>query len=224
MKNLFFITAVVCTAVFSALGQRTSGQVSYDIFVSTDDPQVQSWADNMEGSILELYFHDGKIKSEMFMGDFMTTVTTHHEDNDTALVLLDGMMGQIAMKRTEDDLSDEEKLALSKRDVELVDETKEIMGYECKKAIITGADDKESVVWYTTEIVPEYRGGQYLYEDIPGVPLEIHSSWGKMDLKMVAFDYRKKIRKPEKVFSMEIPGGYVLKTAEEMKQMRQGRQ
>lgn len=224
MKNLFLITAFLITAVFSVYGQRTSGQVSYDIFVSTDDPQVQSWAENMEGSILELYFHDGKIKSEMFMGDFMTRVTTHHKGNDTALVLLDGPMGQIAMKSTEDDMSDEQKLAMSKRDVELVDETKEIMGYECKKVIITGADDKESIVWYTTEIVPEYRGGQYLYEDIPGVPLEINSSWGKMDLKMVAFDYRKKIRKPEKVFSMEIPSGYVLKTAEEMKQMRQGRQ
>jgi hypothetical protein len=62
-----------------------------------------------------------------------------------------------------------------------------------------------------------------MYEDIPGVPLEINSSWGKMDLKMVAFEYGKKVRKPEKVFSMEVPNGFVLKTPEEMKQMRQGR-
>lgn len=210
-------------AVFSVVGQKKSGQISYDVFVSTDDAQAKSWAEKMEGSILELYFHDGKIKSELFMGDFMTTTTISYKDKDTALVLLDGVMGQIAMKSTEDDMSDEQKLAMSKRDVELVDETKEIMGYECKKAIVTGADDKESVIWYTMDIVPDYRESQYMYEDIPGVPLEINSSWGKMDLRMVAFDYRKKIRKPEKVFSMEIPGGFVLKTAEEMKEMRQGR-
>lgn len=224
MKKTMMLTAVLLAAVFSAYGQRTSGQVSYDVFVSADDPEVQSWAENMEGSILELYFHEGKVKSELFMGDFMSTTTTIEQGNDTALVLLDGMMGQIAMKSTEEDMSEEQRLAMSKRDVELVDETKEIMGYECKKAIVTGADDKEMIIWYTTEIVPAYREGQYLYEDIPGVPLEIHSSWGKMNLKMVAFEYNKKIRKPEKVFSMEIPSGYVLKTAEEMKQMRGGRQ
>lgn len=224
MKKTMMLTAVLLAAVFSAYGQRTSGQVSYDVFVSADDPEVQSWAENMEGSILELYFHEGKVKSELFMGDFMSTTTTIEQGNDTALVLLDGMMGQIAMKSTEEDMSEEQRLAMSKRDVELVDETKEIMGYECKKAIVTGADDKETIIWYTTEIVPAYREGQYLYEDIPGVPLEIHSSWGKMNLKMVAFEYNKKIRKPEKVFSMEIPSGYVLKTAEEMKQMRGGRQ
>lgn len=223
MNKLIFTTAVLATAVFSVFGQKTSGQVSYDVFVSTDDPQTQSYISNMEGSMLELYFHDGKIKSELFMGEFMTTSTISHKGKDTALVLLDGMMGQIAMKSTEDDMSDEQKLAMSKRDVELVDETKEIMGYECKKAIVTGADDKEAVIWYTTEIVPSYRDGQYMYEDIPGVPLEINSSWGKMDLQMVAFEFKKKIKKPEKVFSMEVPNGFVLRTAEEMKQMRQGR-
>ena len=223
MNKLIFTTAVFFTAVFSVFGQKTSGQVSYDVFVSSDDPQTQSYIGNREGSILELFFHERKINSELFMGEFMTTTTISHENKDTVLVLLDGMMGQIAMKSTEDDMSDEQKLAMSKRDVELVDETKEIMGYDCKKAIVTGADDKEAVVWYTTEIVPSYRGGQYMYEDIPGVPLEINSSWGKMDLKMVAFEYKKKIKKPEKVFSLEVPNGFVLRTAEEMKQMRQGR-
>ncbi len=223
MNKLIIITAVFFTAVFSVFGQKTSGQVSYDVFVTTDDPQAQSYVSNMEGSILELYFHEGKIKSELFMGELITTTTVSEKDEDTVLVLVDGMMGQIAMKTTENDMSDEQKLAMSKRDVELVDESKEIMGYECKKAIVTGADDKESVIWYTTEIVPSYRGGQYMYEDIPGVPLEINSSWGKMDLKMVAFEYKKKIKKPEKVFSKEVPSGFVLRTAEEMKQMRRGR-
>lgn len=223
MNKFIFTTAVIFTSVFSIFGQKTSGQISFDVFVSSDDPQTQSYIGNMEGSILELFFHEGKIKSELFMGEFMTTTTISHEDKDTALVLLDGMMGQIAMKSTEDDMSDEQKLAMSKRDVELVDETKEIMGYQCKKAIVTGADDKEAEIWYTTEIVPSYRGGQYMYEDIPGVPLEINSSWGKMDLKMVAFEYKKKVKKPEKVFSLEVPNGFVLRTAEEMEEMRKGR-
>jgi GLPGLI family protein len=127
------------------------------------------------------------------------------------------------MKTTLDDLDDEQQLALTEREVELVNETKEIMGYKCKKAIITTADDQESVVWYTEEIVPDYRSGQYLYEEIPGVPLQMEATWGKMHMTMVAFEYKKKLKKPEKLFDMEVPNGYTLRTAEEMKAMRQGR-
>ena len=153
----------------------------------------------------------------------MSTTSISIDGNDTTLTLLDGMMGKIAMKTTLDDLDDEQRLAYTERDVELVEgESKEIAGYTCKKAIITTADENEAVVWYTEELVPAYRGGMYLFDEIPGVPLEMTSSWGKMDMKFVAFDYSKKLKKPEQLFSMEIPKGFTLRTAEEMKQMRGG--
>lgn len=221
----FILTPIyICAFVFLGITQENKGRISYDIFVSSDDPQTSAYVDQMEGSTLELYFDENYIRSEMYLGDFMTTINIMEKDEDTTVTLLDGMMGKIAMKTTFDDLEDEQQLALSQRDVELVEGSKEIMGYQCKKAIVTTADDQESVVWYTDEIVPPYREGQYFYEEIPGAPLEIESTWGKMDMKIVAFEFKKKIRKPSKVFSMEIPSGYTLKTAEEMKAMRQGRQ
>jgi GLPGLI family protein len=220
MRNITIITLIHLFFVVISFGQNENGRVSYDVFVSSDDPQVQAYISNMEGSMLELYFHDGKVKSEFFMGEFMTRTTIDHKGNDTTLMLIDGMMGRIATKITDDDLSDEQKLAKAKIDVELVEGSKDVMGYACKKAIITGEDDNETIVWYTTDIVPAFRKGQYLHEDIPGVPLELNSAWGKMDLKFVAFEYKKKLKKPEEVFSTEIPSGYVLKTAAEMEEMR----
>lgn len=213
--SLFFTTCI--------LAQATKGRVSYDITASSDDPQTSAFAQQMEGSTLELYFVDGKIRSEMYLGEFMTMMNVTHKGEDTTLTLLDGMMGKIAMKTTEDDLEDEQKLAKSKRRIDLVEGTKEIMGYTCKKAIITSADNEESIIWYTSEIVPEFREGQYLFEEIPGVPLYMETSWGKMKLTMTAFDFKKKVKKPEELFNLEIPKGYIFRTAEEMKQMRQGR-
>lgn len=222
MKKFVFLFALVALAS-NVIGQKTKGQLSYDVFISSDDPQTSAYVDNMEGSILELYFGEGKVRTEMYMGDFMSTTSVSIEGNDTTLTLLDGMMGKIAMKTTLEDLDDEQRLAFTERDVELVDgETKEIMGYTCKKAIITTPDENESVVWYTEELVPAYRGGMYLYDEIPGVPLEMSSSWGKMDMKFVAFDYSKKLKKPEELFSMEVPKGFTLRTQEELKQMRGG--
>lgn len=222
MKKFVFAFALVAIAG-NVIGQKTKGQVSYDVFISSDDPQTSAYVDNMEGSILELYFGEGKVRTEMYMGDFMTTTSVSIDGNDTTLTLLDGMMGKIAMKTTLEDLDDEQRLAYTERDVELVEgETKEVMGYTCKKAIVTTPDENEAIVWYTEELVPAYRGGMYLYDEIPGVPLEMTSSWGKMDMKFVAFDFSKKLKKPEKLFSMEIPKGFTLRTSEEMKQMRRG--
>lgn len=222
MKKIIFalLTLVIVSSTFA---QKTKGRISYDVFVTTDDPQASSYVENMKGSMLELYFGEGKIRSEMYLGDLMSTVSISSKDNDTTLTLRDGMMGKIAQKSTLDDLSDEQRLAYTERSVELVEEeNKEIMGFACKKAIITTADENEAIIWYTEELLPKYRSGMYLFEEIPGAPLEMTSSWGKVDMKMVAFDFKKKLKKPEKLFNMKVPKGYTLKTQEEMEQMRRG--
>lgn len=223
MKKIVAAVSFLIIGCSTLVAQQKQGRVSYDIHFSSDDPQTSAYIDQMEGSTLEIYFGDNSIRTEMYMGEFMTTINIMQKDTDTSLTLLDGMMGKIAMKTTLDDLDDEQQLALSEREVELVNETKEIMGYTCNKAIITLADGQESTVWYTDEIVPDYRSGQYLYEEIPGVPLQMEATWGKMKMVMIAFEYKKKLKKPESLFSMEVPNGFTLRTAEEMKAMRQGR-
>ena len=201
--------------------QATKGKITYDVFVSSDDPATSAYMDQMENSLLEIYFSDGKLRTNFFMGEMMTTTTTQVEGQDTVLMLLDGMMGKIAMKVTEEDMDDERRMAKEKKEVELVDETKEVMGYKCKKAIITGADGEEAIVWYTTEILPTYREGEYLHNEIPGMPLEMQAKKGKMDLKIVAFDFKSKLKKENEIFSLKVPEGFTLKTMEEMKKFGQ---
>lgn len=221
--NQIFVLFLFILGSLPVIGQKTKGQVSYDIIVSSEDPQASAYIDQMEGSVLELYFDNNNIRSDMYLGELMTTVNINQKGKDTTLTLIDGMMGKIAMKTTDEDMDDEQRLAITERRIDLVEGSKEIMGYNCKKALITGADDNESVVWYTEEIVPSYREGTYLFEEIPGVLLSMESKWGKMDMTMVAFDFSKKIKKADKLFSTEVPKGYTLRTVEEMKAMRQGR-
>lgn len=221
MKQLILFGAFLISA--SVFSQITQGKASYDLKFSSDDPQTSAYMSQMEGSTLEIYFMGNKSRSEMYMGEFMTNITLMEQGKDTVITLIDGMMGKIAMKTTENDLDDEQRLAISDRKIELVNESKEILGYSCKKAVITTADGNESIVWYTPEILPEYRAGQYLYEEIPGLPLEMTSTWGNMNISCMAFEFNKKIKKPEKLFVDSVPEGYTIRTAEEMKQMRRGR-
>jgi GLPGLI family protein len=221
MKRILVAAALVLSA--STYAQINQGRASYDLKFSSDDPQTSAYISQMQGSTLEIYFMGDKSRTEMYMGEFMTNITLMEKGKDTVITLIDGMMGKIAMKTTENDLDDEQRLAMSERKIELVNETKEIMGYSCKKAIITTTDGNESIVWYTPEIVPQYRAGQYLYEEIPGLPLEMSANWGNMSINCVAFEFNKKIKKPEKLFVSSVPDGYTIRTAEEMKQMRRGR-
>jgi len=201
-----------------AFSQATKGKVTYDVFVSSDDPAMSAYVDQMDNSLLEIFFSDGKTRTNFFMGEMMTTMTTNIKGQDTSLVLIDGMMGKIAMKVTDADIDDERRMAQEKREIELVDESKKVMGYTCKKAIITEAGGEESVVWYTDEILPSHREGDYLHKEIPGLPLEMYSTRGKMEFKMEAFEFKGKLKKEAEIFSLEIPAGYTLKSMDEMKQ------
>ncbi|MCC5922576.1 MAG: DUF4412 domain-containing protein [Crocinitomicaceae bacterium] len=221
MKIKLIFTAVLIG--FTLTAQQTKGRISYDIVASSEDAQTAAFAKQMEGnSTLEIYFSDEGIRDEMYLGDFMTNISIRRKDSDTVLTLLDGMMGKVAMKSTLNDLPEEQKEAMTNRTVELVQGTKEIMGYECKKAIITTSDDNQTVVWYTPEILPAFRSGQYLMEEIPGMPLYMEGKWGNMNFQFVAFENKKKLKKPEQLFDKAIPSGYTLRSMEEMQQMRRG--
>lgn len=221
MKKTFFFAALALS--FGSAAQISQGRASYDLVFSSDDPQTSAYVSQMQGSTLEIYFFGDKTRSEMSMGEFMTTINIMEKGRDTSLTLIDGMMGKIAMKTTENELEDEQKLAMSERRVDLVEGTKEIMGYTCKKALVTTTDGNESVIWYTPEILPTHREGQFLIDEIPGLPLEMTANWGNMNMTCVAFEFSKKLKKPEQLFDTAIPDGFTLRTSEEMKQMRRGR-
>lgn len=216
IKSILSIALVMFS--LTVIAQAKQGKISYDAYFTSENPNFAAFAEKMEGSTLELTFMDGKIRSDLFAGDAMTNNTIMHRDNDTTLILMDGMMGRIAMKITDADMDEDRRLAYENREVQLIDETKEIMGYTCKKAIITISGAEESIVWYTEEIVPNYRAGEYLLKEIPGVPLEFSGKWWNFDIKAVAFDFKEKLKKTDEIFSTKIPEGYTLRTAEEMKQ------
>ena len=123
MKKIFFFAAIALS--LSATAQISQGRASYDLVFSSDDQQTAAYVSQMAGSTLEIYFSGEKTRSEMYMGEFMTTINIMEKGQDTSLTLLDGMMGKIAMKTTENELEDEQKLALSERRVDLVEGTKE---------------------------------------------------------------------------------------------------
>ncbi|MBY0480927.1 MAG: hypothetical protein K2Q21_06215 [Chitinophagaceae bacterium] len=54
-------------------------------------------------------------------------------------------------------------------------ETKTILGYECKKALITLKDSSVFNVYYATAITPSVKEFEYQFKDIPGFVLEFQA-------------------------------------------------
>jgi GLPGLI family protein len=73
-------------------------------------------------------------------------------------------------------LSKEQWLAANKQyqgmNISLINETKTILGYECKKAILSLKDGSVFSLYYATSIIPSVREFEYQFKDVPGFVLE----------------------------------------------------
>ncbi|MEI8073915.1 MAG: hypothetical protein WCH78_04130 [Bacteroidota bacterium] len=56
--------------------------------------------------------------------------------------------------------------------IHLINETKTILGYDCKKAVLNLRDSSVFNIYYATAIIPSVREFEYQFKDVPGFVLE----------------------------------------------------
>jgi GLPGLI family protein len=217
MKKLFLIAIAVCSTLLAS-AQMKEGHLNYSIEVSSDNPEMAMVIGMMQGSTMDIYFSDNKSRVDMVMGSMMKTITIADTDKKETLTLMSGMMGNTAIKEP---IKDEELEAEGEEDdivVILEDETKDILGYTCKKAIVVDADGNESVFWYTDEVEIKTEGQKVLSKKIPGLPLQMEVPANGMNMTMTAIEFTEKLTKKLKtsLFDMTIPEGYAVKSTEEL--------
>tara|TARA_R110002111_G_scaffold69047_1_gene111789 strand:+ start:77 stop:745 length:669 start_codon:yes stop_codon:yes gene_type:complete len=222
MKFILFITSLLFLAT-TAVAQ-TEATIEYKIEMSTDNPEVEAQLAMMEGSTMKMYMKDGNVRNETSMGAIIKTTNITNVDSKESLMLLDGMMGKYAAKMKMDDLGEDAAEATEELDIELVDETKEIAGYTCKKAIIYDAAGNENIFWYTEEIEAPKNGGKYMKEGIPGLALEFSVINPQFAMTFTATEFSKKVKNPKEKFDMSIPEGFTEKSMDDLQQMMGGAQ
>ena len=209
--------AMVVFSTLSLTAQTTEGSVKYSIDLSSTNPEMEMQLAMLQGSTFEISFQGDLTRSEMNMGSMMKITTITNMKADNSLMLMSGMMGNIAVKITPDEIKSATE---EKEDVELTfsDETKEIQGYKCKKAITTDDEGTESTIWYTEEIQVNKLGQSYLNSDVPGFPLEFDINKGDLKMTMTSTEFNKKLdkKKAKEMFDTSIPEGYKEMTSEEL--------
>lgn len=215
------LTTTLFILMTSLLGwsQMSEGKISYNIDITSDDPQMEMMIAMFDGSTMTSYFKDKKVRLEMDMGMVKNTTITD-SDKQKSLMLMEGMMGSKAMVTDLDSTTVEEtEDPMEDFSVEYIDEEKEIIGYTCNKAILTDSEGNELIYWYTEDIAPSTK----MNTKIKGVPLEYEAIQGPMIMKFTATEFKDSIGEvDEDFFSVEIPIGYDEITIDELKAMSGG--
>lgn len=212
MKFILVLVAAV-GSIMMTHAQSDEGHFIYDIKMESSDPQIEAQLSMLAGSTLEIMFKGKQSKQIMSMGSLMTTTTITDSESKEGLMMMNGMMGKFAARMDLDSEPDEDDVDM---DVELIDETKDILGYTCHKAIIIDGDGNETTFWYSKEFSSPETESQYIKKVIPGMPLAFSVETPQMNMSFEAKEINKKIKKAKKEFNMDIPEGYEEKDIEEL--------
>lgn len=212
MKKLLFSLLILATAFSYA--QNFSGTIDFELKYSDLDEQMKPY-ESMLPKSMTLEMSDGMSKMTQPNGMGGETIVISNEAEGESLTLMNMMGNKIAIKAGKEQMEEVKKE--EETEIELIDETKEIAGYKCKKAIITDIEGNEMTVFYTNEI-PTTKSIQQM-EGIDGFPLEYTIEDKMFTATTVATSVVKgKVKK----IKMSIPSDYEEKTIEELKAMMGG--
>ena len=216
-KNFTFrclLLAIFALFSLQTFAQNFEGVITYKITITgagvSDDMKA------MMPKSATLIIKGAKSRMEMSMG-MGTTVGIADAESKTAITLMDMMGKKIAIKMNNDEIlkemGDETKIS-----VETTNETKKILGYTCKKAIITSKDgDAKLIAYFTDELgTQDINFDNPLFRNISGVMLEY-----EMPNQMFTMHYEAVSVEKKSVNDSEftIPDGYQIKTKEEINGM-----
>ena len=217
--NSIFLSAILF--IFSGLNsfsQLSEGHITYSIKINVTDPEMKMVAGMLDGSKMELYFSKNQTRSELNMGMIMNITTISDADKDSLVMLMGGMMGQNALKTSITEMTNKIG-ADSTSKLKLLDETKKILDYNCKKAVLIDSAGNRSEFWYTNEIIVSKLGQTYLNSEIPGFPMEFELNNNGVNMKLTATDFKKDISTSKHLFLLEIPSSYTILAKDDLLKM-----
>lgn len=218
MKNLFVLVFSIMLLSISACAgdggkSKWTGKVKYSL--DYDLPEAYESQRAMLATEMTCYIGKGftRVEQKSTIGD---QITINNLSTGVTTVLLDLMGKKIAIST--EDIEDENKVEPT---IEYLDETKDIAGYSCKKAIYKMMKDGVEVVFdvYYTEDLPAEANTQF--KGIEGFPMEYVIESQGMIITYSAIEVSED--KIDKSLG-EIPKGYEQMTYEEFMEMMGGGQ
>ncbi len=218
MKILLIFSCFVIVVLDSLFLAQNQGKLEYIIEVEGATPQLQKTAQMLFDSRMNVLYRPNQSRVDFKLGEMMTQTMITNSETDQALSFSTGMMGDIAIVATMTQLQGS-KVNDTASSVELIDETKEILGFKCKKAIVTTGAKEKITYWYTNDISLSSDGHQFMNPLVPGVPLEFTAMANGLLMHYKLANYSTEIPDAETQFSLVPPDGFQVLTFQQYQQM-----
>lgn len=212
--KLLFVLVALSVAV-SGFSQKKvkpfKGSVTYEIAYDGDEMDAATQAQLPTEIVVSILGQ--KVRNEQISSMYTMASVADLEDGST-IILIDAMGMKIAVNQTKEEIdANIEDAGMEDPVIKLLDETKVIAGYKCKKAeVISGEEVIE--VYYTEEVaVPAGMNDNNGFKGINGLLMEYTIDQQGMIMIMTAKEVKKgKVGKGLFV----IPDDYEIKTMEEL--------
>lgn len=209
------------TLILGFIGLNTSlfaqkdfeGKIEYKIEFN-DLPAEMQGMEAMLPNSMTTYIKGSKSRVEQSGGMTGTNIILTDSKNSEVTMLLNMMGQKMAIVQTPEEIKQSQE-ASKKVKVEVLDETKSILGYKCKRAKVFTPESEVPFYMYFTEEIPNASAQ---FTEVPGMPMEYSIEEQGMKMKFIASNVVK-----EKVSSklFEIPADYPKMTSLEVQEMFQ---
>lgn len=170
MKTIFAI--LVLGLVTPALAQqRVVAECTVMFKITLDDGTVDKDVSNSISKSAKTVYIKGNDSRVDLVSPAIQQSVIYDKTQNTAVVLR-----EFGTNKFMNRLNKEQWVTANKQyqgmAISLVNETKTILGYECKKAMITLKDGSVFSLYYATAIIPSVKEFEYQFKDVPGFVLE----------------------------------------------------
>jgi hypothetical protein len=186
MKNLkLLLTLLLITSTVLA---QQNGSITYRMDIDGLDAQTKSMMQNMTWVMT---FKDKKSRTDMDLGMMkMSSINT----GDKTYSLMEYMGNKFKIPMTNEDIQ-KTKMNENDYEVDYTNDTKQIAGYTCKRAIIKTKDKDVFNIWYCSDLqlnacdqiqYTKFKGGCPMEFDMTRNGMKMKATATKVDLSTVS--------------------------------------
>lgn len=174
MKLFTLVLLAVSVSFTQVSAQRVIADCSISYTISTEDSSAdKDVTESLKASTKHVYIK-GKYSRTDLVSPSFTQSLIYNKSTGSAVILREFGNNKF-MTKLDNVRWKEENKKYDGMTVILSAETKTILGYECKKALMQLKDGTVFTLYYASAIIPSVKEFEYQFKDIPGFVLEFES-------------------------------------------------
>lgn len=210
--NLKYFYLFLCVFTHSLVGaQVLEGHVQYKIRTTAVDTSKETIQKVLmfQKSKMDIFFMPKKSRIDFDLGGMLYSCIVVDHTIPRGISMNKSAKGAycVYLGKNELDFSNKKKDSTSR--IELMNETQEILGFQCKKAILY-QNNEVAIYWYCPDITVEKSSHPLLNDLLPGFPLSFSTVKEGMRIEYTAVSFIKQLEQKDQVFSLMVPEGYEL--------------